>query len=108
MRPLAVFDTNVLFSATAWRGKPFQCVQLAREGRVEGITCLEILNELSEKLVQRLDFTPEQSVSILASLLTFLRPVTITGKLKGLCPDPKDDMVLERPAGQGNARCQRR
>ncbi|HNQ73559.1 MAG TPA: hypothetical protein PKN95_08140 [Verrucomicrobiota bacterium] len=30
-----VFDTNILFSATGWRGKPFECVELARAGKIE-------------------------------------------------------------------------
>ena len=25
MRPIAIFDTNVLFSGIAWKGKPFEC-----------------------------------------------------------------------------------
>ena len=29
MQLVPVFDTNILFSATAWRGKPFQCVECA-------------------------------------------------------------------------------
>jgi hypothetical protein len=33
MRQVAVFDTNILFSATAWKGNPYQCVELARAGK---------------------------------------------------------------------------
>ena len=39
MRPVIVFDTNILFSAVGWKGKPFECVELARSGTVEGVTC---------------------------------------------------------------------
>lgn len=66
-----------------------------RAGHVEGVTCTEILNEPAEKLGLKLKFTSEQLIAVIASLLTFLRPVTITGQIKGLCGDPKDDMVLE-------------
>jgi predicted nucleic acid-binding protein len=38
VRPIAVFDTNVLFSGVAWKGKPFQCLELARAGVVDGVT----------------------------------------------------------------------
>jgi len=31
----AVFDTNILFSAIGWRGKPFECVEQARMGKVQ-------------------------------------------------------------------------
>ena len=29
MRKIAVFDTNILFSGVGWKGKPFQCIELA-------------------------------------------------------------------------------
>lgn len=45
-----VFDTNILFSASGWRGHPFRCVELARSGQIHAVTCPEILRELAEKL----------------------------------------------------------
>jgi hypothetical protein len=33
---VAVFDTNILFSALGWKGKPFECVDMARSGTVNG------------------------------------------------------------------------
>ena len=95
MTPVAVFDTNVLFSAVAWRGNPARCVELARDGSIVGVTCTEILNELAEKLALRLGFNNEQVMQALASLLGFLQAATITGQMTGLCADPKDDKVLE-------------
>jgi hypothetical protein len=79
VKPVAVFDTNVFFSAAAWRGKPADCVSLAQNGVVEGVTCTEILNELAEKLRLRLGFSNEQTLRIFGSMLGILRPVTITG-----------------------------
>jgi uncharacterized protein len=38
-----VFDTNILLSGLGWKGKPFQCVELARAGVVDGVTCRELL-----------------------------------------------------------------
>lgn len=95
MRPLAVFDTNILFSAVGWQGKPFQCLELARTGVVEGVTCPEILDELSEKLQSKLSFSSSQSLATEADLLTFLRLVPITGQLKAVPADPDDDKILE-------------
>jgi putative PIN family toxin of toxin-antitoxin system len=95
VRSIAVFDTNILFSALGWKGKPFECVQLARFGTVEGVTCREILDELGEKLEIKLAFTPEKVVAVLADLLTFLRVVPITGTLKAIPADPDDDKILE-------------
>jgi predicted nucleic acid-binding protein len=71
VRPIAVFDTNILFSATAWKGKPFQCVELTRAGAVEGVTCTEVLDELEEILRNKLSFSHEQILETTADLLTF-------------------------------------
>src|SRR3984957_10807912 len=95
MRLVAVFDTNILFSAAGWKGKPFECVEMARSGAVDGVTCREILEELAEKLETKLSFTPEQVVETLADFMTFLRVVSIPGVLKAVIADPDDDKVLE-------------
>lgn len=95
MPQVAVFDTNVLFSGVGWKGKPYQCLELARTGAVEGVTCREVLDELAEKLQAKLSFTLEQAVETVADLLTFLRLVSISGQLKAIPSDPDDDKVLE-------------
>jgi len=95
VRPLVVFDTNILFSAVGWKGKPFECVEWARAGMIEGVTCQELLDELAEKLETKLAFSPEQVVETLADLMTFLRVVSIPGMLKAVLDDLEDDKVLE-------------
>lgn len=95
MQQIAVFDTNVLLSGLGWMGKPFQCLELARSGRVDGVTCPELLDELVEKLQEKLAYSQDQTIASVADLLTFLRPVSITGHLKGVQVDPDDDKVLE-------------
>ncbi len=101
MRPIAVFDTNVLFSGVAWKGKPFQCLELARSGVVQGATCQELLDELGEKLEAKLAFSAELSLRTLAELLTFLRVVPISGQLKAVPTDPDDDKVVECAVAAG-------
>ncbi len=71
MRKIAVFDTAILFSAIGWKGNPFRCVELARAGVVDGVTCRELLDELAEKLQAKLSLTPEQALDTVADLLTF-------------------------------------
>ena len=100
MRKIAVFDTKILFSGVGWKGKPFLCLELARAGVVDGVTCRELLDELAEKLQSKLSFTPEQTLDTVADLLTFLRVVPITGKLNAIPADP-DDKVLECAATVG-------
>lgn len=95
MRPRVVFDTNVLFSAVGWGGTPGRCVELAQDGRITGVTCAEILEELTENLSAKLRLADGQIDSILASLMVILELVPISGSLRGLQPDPKDDKILE-------------
>jgi putative PIN family toxin of toxin-antitoxin system len=101
VRPIAVFDTNVLFSAVAWKGKPFLCLESARAGIVDGVTCRELLDELADKLQSKLSFSAGQTLQTVADLLTFLRVVPITGQLKAVPADPDDDKLLECAAAAG-------
>jgi uncharacterized protein len=95
LRLIPVFDTSILFSATAWRGRPFQCVAAARSAVVEGITCREILDELAEKLETKLRFSPAEATDTVTDLLTFLRLVEISGPLHPVASDPDDDKIVE-------------
>ena len=95
MRFVVVFDTNVIFSATGWRGNPYRCLELARNGVVEGVTCIELLDELEEKLRAKLRLPEDHIVETLADLLGFLRLVTIANTLKVVAADPDDDKALE-------------
>jgi predicted nucleic acid-binding protein len=56
-----ILDTNILFSATAWRGNPFQCVEQARAGKIEAVTCVELMEELVGKLELKLGFSPNKA-----------------------------------------------
>ena len=95
MRPVAVYDTNILFSAVGWGGVPYRCLALAQHGSVEGITCSEILEELAEKLCEKLNFSPAEVMETTDLLLDFLRQVQINNTLKVVSADPDDDKVIE-------------
>ena len=95
MPQAVVFDTNILFSATGWRGNPFQCVERARAGQVEAVTCPELLEELAEKLELKLGLSPERTAEALADYLSFLRVVSIPKILDAVPRDREDNAVLE-------------
>ncbi len=95
MSRIVVFDTNIILSAVGWKGRPYECLELARSGVVEGVTCPELLDELSSKLQAKLSFTDEQALATVIDLLTFLRVVQIAGTLKAVIADPADDKTLE-------------
>ena len=82
MRPIVVYDMNILFSSIGWRGTPYHCIELARQDTVEGLTCQEILNGLAEKLTTILDFSPSQTSDTIKDFRGFLRLVEIASTLK--------------------------
>ena len=95
MLPVVVYDTNILLSSIGWGGTPGRCLELARQGNVEGLTCTEILGELEDKLPTKLNFSPAETVDTLEDLRGFLRLVKITNALKGVTVDPDDDKIIE-------------
>ncbi|MGC1402290.1 MAG: putative toxin-antitoxin system toxin component, PIN family [Thermodesulfobacteriota bacterium] len=92
---LAVFDTNILFSGSVWKGNPFHCLELARAGQVGGITCQEILDELAEKLAIKLNLSNTQINETITDLLGFIKLVSIPNTLKVISDDPDDDKIIE-------------
>ena len=95
MQPIAVYDTNILLSGLGWKGTPYRCIELARQGKVEGLTCSEILNELMEKLTTKLKFSQPKVTETVTDLLGFLRLVEITNTLKVVETDVDDDKIIE-------------
>lgn len=95
MQPIVVYDTNILLSGIGWRGSPYRCLELARQGSVEGLTCSEILDELAEKLMTKLEFSLSETTDVIADLLGFLQVIKITNTLKAVPTDPEDNKVIE-------------
>lgn len=95
MPPIAVFDTNIWFSGLGWKGAPFQCLQLARQGKIVSVTCREILVELEAKLIQKRGMSASQAARAVTEILLYSRLVAITNSLKVISNDPKDDKIIE-------------
>ncbi|BAY75196.1 hypothetical protein NIES25_16140 [Nostoc linckia NIES-25] len=68
---VVVFDTNTLFSGLGWRGSPYRCLELARNGQIESITCREILLELREKLQTKQNRSPTDAAIDIEQILAF-------------------------------------
>ncbi len=94
-KSLVVFDTNILFSAMGWKGSPYTCLQIAREGIITHVTCLEILTEFYEKLQLKMGLSTAQAARAVGEFLSFSRLITIENKLRAVPADPDDDKVLE-------------
>lgn len=101
MALVVVFDTNILFSALGWQGRPAVCLERARLGIVEGVTSQALLDELAEKLRDKLAFTEEQITDTLIDLLSYLHIVVVTEQLSVIATDPDDNRVLECAVAAG-------
>jgi putative PIN family toxin of toxin-antitoxin system len=91
-----VFDTNILISALLSVGsKPDLCINLARNGEIESVTCTEILGEFHQKLIQKFHYPVVEAQGVIDEIVGFSRIVVIPNTLQVVEADPKDDMIVE-------------
>ena len=96
MRLVVVFDTNILISALLSNGsKPDLCINLARNGEIESVTCTEILSEFQQKLIQKFHYPVADAQGVIDEIVGFSRIVVIANTLQVVEADPKDDMIVE-------------
>ena len=96
MQYIVVFDTNVLISTLlSTASNPFRCLALAKIRKIESVTCQEILNEFSEKLIVKFKFSQEKTQAAIEEIRSFSRLVEISTELRVVPADPDDDMVVE-------------
>ncbi len=91
-----VFDTNVVASASFWRGKPFECLVAWAQGRCEGVISPALLAEYHETVEElRLEYPNRKPVEWADALGESALLVFPTDRLAGATPDPDDEMLLE-------------
>ena len=91
-----VFDTNVVVSASFWRGSPFDCLTAWAQGRCEAVVSPTLLAEYHETHEElRLDYPKITPVGWVAALTESAKLVFPTDRATGATPDPADEMVLE-------------
>ena len=95
MQPVVVYDTNILISGMIWGGIPYDCIALAQENKVEGLTCDEILNEFADKFITKFGFSLSETSEAVTDFLSFLRTVEISNDLKAINTDSDDNKILE-------------
>jgi putative PIN family toxin of toxin-antitoxin system len=96
-----VFDTNIWISGLLWRGKPYQCLLLARSGIVQLVYCPQMVAELIQKLRQVFGFSENRIQAVLYDLRRVAQRVEITGDLHVVFDDPDDDKFVECAAVAG-------
>ena len=90
-----VFDTNIWISGLLWRGKPYQCLLLARAGVVQHVYCHDMVAELARKLRQVFGFSENHVRAVLYDLRRTSEVLEITGNLHVVAADPDDDKFVE-------------
>ena len=91
-----VFDTNILLSAALSKsGSPNSCFSLAQSKLIRSVTCQEILDEFSEKLIVKFTLSEEKTEEIIEEVCQFSRIVRINQELTLVSADPDDDMIIE-------------
>jgi putative PIN family toxin of toxin-antitoxin system len=90
-----VFDTNIWISGLLWRGKPYQCLLLARAKLVQAAYCPSMTAELSQKLRHVFGFSENHIQAVLYDLRRAAEKVEITGNLRIIADDPDDDKFVE-------------
>ncbi len=91
-----VFDTNVVASASFWRGTPFDCLAAWANGRCEAVVSPALLAEYHETIEElRLEYPARKFVAwadALAESATLAFPME---RASGATIDPDDEMILE-------------
>jgi predicted nucleic acid-binding protein len=77
-----VFDTHILISGLLWRGKPYQCLLLARSGIVQAVYCPPMLAELTDKLRHTFGFSENRIQAVLYDLRRVSTRVDVAGDLR--------------------------
>ena len=91
-----VFDTNVVVSASFWRGKPFDCLVAWAQGRCAAAVSPALLAEYQETMEElRLEYPGRKSVRWVEALTESADLVFPAERATGATLDPGDQMVLE-------------
>jgi len=91
-----VFDTNVVASASFWRGAPFDCLAAWAKGRCEAVVSPALLAEYHETIEElRLDYPRREPVEWVDALTESAELIFSSERATGATPDPGDEMVLE-------------
>ena len=91
-----IFDTNVVASASFWRGAPFDCLAAWAQGRCIAAVSSNLLAEYHETIEElRLDYPSRKCVEWVEALTESAELVFPTDRATGATPDPDDEMILE-------------
>ena len=91
-----VFDTNIVASASFWRGKPFDCLSAWARGEISVSVSPQLLSEYFDTLEELGARYPDKARVEWAEALTASADLVFPAdRARGEWPDPFDEMVLE-------------
>ncbi len=91
-----VFDTNVVASASFWRGRHFDCLSAWVQGKCEAGVSPAALAEYHETVEElRLRYADRKPVEWADALAESAVLVFPTDRASGATSDPDDEMILE-------------
>ena len=91
-----VLDTNVVASASFWRGAPFDCLAAWAEGRFEAMVSPALLAEYHETIEElALEYPKRRFVKWADALTGSATLVFPMDRASGATIDPNDEMILE-------------
>ena len=95
-----VFDTNVVMSASFWRGTPFDCLAAWAQGRCEAVVSPALLAEYHETIEELIIEYPERKpVAWVETMTESAELVFPVERATGATADAGDEMVLECALG---------
>ncbi len=98
-----IFDSGIWISAISRRGVPLSAITHGLDKDCV-VTCTELEDEVVRIMNKKFAVNTEETRQQLCVLLEKSVRIVVTGRLSGVCRDPKDDFILEC-AVAGSADC---
>jgi len=96
-------DTNIFIAGLIFpRGKPFQLLELAREGKINLTVSEAILDEIGGVLAKKFNWPPEDIADARKRITAMARTVQPAVQLDIIKEDPADNRILECAVGGGS------
>lgn len=97
----AVVDTNILVSASFWKGNPYRIIRLAGRKEIEAFASAKILEEYARALRRDFKMQENEIGERTGNLLKMIKLVEPKAKITEIKEDPEDNRVLEAAVEAG-------
>ena len=95
MKNKVVVDTNIYLSGTFWQGLPQKVLNSGRDKKIVLFATKDILDEIREKMVDKLNISAEDAEIFIEDILTYTEVVKVRERAKIVEGDPDDDKFFD-------------